>query len=172
MNRAEIRENLDRIDALALEIGQHIPAAQGALTGFRSDLAGLLVVLICAAYENCIKEILNSYAGRQSALFRIYTQNRYEKINSRIDIQDLQSYAKTFHPDLGLKFKSKLKETSEYYLRRASVDIKSSYGQILQWRHIFAHTGARVTTVEEVLRHHGLAKRVLFAFADSFREFP
>ncbi len=170
MNRSEIRETLDRVKALASEVDMHVPD-KPIVTDFRSDLAGLLVVMTCATYETCIKNILYSYAGRHSPFFKIYAENKYEKINSKIEIDDLKAYAKTFHPDLGNEFKENLNRKSKKYLLSANVDIKQSYSQLLRWRHAFAHTGARVTTVEEVLKHHAYAKRVLFIFSDSLREF-
>jgi len=170
MNRIEIRETLDRVQILAAEVDAHVPD-RPIVTDFRSDLAGLLVVMTCATYETCVKNILYSYAGRHSPLFKVYVENKYEKINSKIEISDLHTYAKTFHSDLGKKFKESLNAKSEKYLLKANKDIKQSYTQLLKWRHSFAHTGARVTTVEEVLQHHSYAKRVLFIFSDSLRDF-
>jgi len=171
MNRAEIRDTLDRINSLAAEVESHVPAENGALADFRADLAGLLVVTACATYETCVKQIIYNYAGRHSPIFKIYAENKYNKINSRIDVGDLHAYAKTFHPNLGTLFKNNLSRTCAAYLDRTSVDIKQSYSQMLEWRHSFAHTGARVTTVEEALRHHRYAKRVIFTFADTLQNF-
>lgn len=172
MNRGPIVEMLSRIEALAQEIDANVPTDQPGLIDFRADLAGLLNVTVCATYENCVKAIIHDYAGRQSQLFRVYAQNQYDRINSRIDVSDLYRYAKTFHPDIHRTFKERIASTNAYYLRRTLSDIVVSYGQLLSWRHSFAHTGIRVTTVEEVIRHHRLAKRVIIAFADAFSDFP
>ncbi|MBX7534456.1 hypothetical protein K3175_02150 [Qipengyuania sp. GH1] len=172
MNRAPIVETLARIEGLANEINQHVPSDRPSLNEFRSDLAGLLTVTSCATYENCVKLILQDYAGRQSNLFRVYAENQYDKINSRIDIRDLHKYCKTFHPNISRIFKDKLEKSKRFYLERANSDITESYGQLLKWRHSFAHSGARITTVEEVLRHHQLGKRVIILFSDAFAEFP
>ena len=172
MNRSPIRDALSRIEALASEIDANVAADKPSLTDFRSDLAGLLAVTTCATYENCVKLVIQEYAGRHSELFRIYAENQYEKINSRIDISDLHKYCKTFHPEIGLLFKRKIENTKGYYLRRVRSDITVSYGQLLKWRHSFAHSGARVTTVEEVLSQHRLAKRVIILFSDAFAGYP
>lgn len=172
MNRAPIVEALARIEGLAEEIEQHIPSGRPSLNDFRSDLAGLLTVTSCATYENCVKMILQDYAGRQSNLFRIYAENQYEKINSRIDIGDLHKYCKTFHPAIARDFKERLDKAKRFYLDRTRLDIAESYGQLLKWRHSFAHSGARVTTVEEVLKHHKLGKRIIILFSDAFAAFP
>lgn len=172
MNRQPIVEALGRIDTLANEINENVPASSPRLSGFRSDLAGLLNVTICAAYENCIKLVLHDYAARQSSLFEIYAKNQYDKINSRIDIGDLHKYARTFHPSINDIFKKKLNDCKAYYLNRTNEDIVSSYGQTLKWRHDFAHTGQRVTTVEEVIKFHKLGKRVILLFSDAFSAYP
>lgn len=168
MNRQPLREALNRIEDLAKEIDSNVPSNKPSLSDFRSDLAGLLNVTVCATYENCVKLIIHDYSGRQSPKFLTYTQNQYDKINSRIDLGDLHKYAKTFSPDIHRIFKSKLSSVKDYYLERTSSDIIDAYSQLLKWRHDFAHTGQRVTTVEEVLRHHKLGKRVILTFSDAF----
>lgn len=168
MNRQPIMETLGRIDLLVLEINENVPASSPALSGFRSDLAGLLNVTICAAYENCVKLVLHNYAAKQSSLFEVYAKNKYDRINSKIDIRDLHHYAKTFHPCINNIFKEKLQNYKNYYLNRTSEDIVNSYVQILNWRHDFAHTGQRVTTVEEVIKYHKIGKRVILLFSDAF----
>ena len=172
MKRAPIREALARIDLLANEIDGHIPAGKPSLAEFRSDLAGLLNVTVCATYENCIKSIIQDYAQRQHALFGIYSENQYGRINSRISVGDLNFYAKKFHPKIHLYFKDELRRIKSYYLNRTSEDIQDAYEQLLEWRHSFAHTGARVTTVEEVMKYHRLGKRVVLIFSDAFSSFP
>lgn len=172
MNRQPIVDALNRVDELAREIDQHVPASSPSLAGFRSDLAGLLNVTICATYENCVKLILHEYAGRQNALFETYAKNQYEKINSRIDIGDLYKYSKTFHPQINVEFKNRIAKAKDYYLLRTNNDIVKSYSQILDWRHDFAHAGKRVTTIEEVMKYHKLGKRVILLFGDAFAAFP
>lgn len=172
MNRSDVKAELRRIDRLVAEIDSYAPATNPKSLDFRADLAGLLTVMVCASYENCVKGIIQEYSGRGSPLFRIYTENRYEKINSKIDIPDLRNYSKTFHPEIGKDFDSNLKEVNCFFLKRTKVSIQSRYSQILKWRHDFAHTGNRVTTVEEVVDHHRYAQRVLTTFADSFATKP
>lgn len=168
MNRSPIREALNRVESLATEIDGNVPADKPSLSDFRSDLAGLLNVTVCATYENCVKLVIHEYSGRQSPKFLTYTQNQYDRINSRIDINDLHKYAKTFSPEIGHRFKSRLNSLKEYYLDRVNSNILDSYVQLLKWRHDFAHTGQRVTTVEEVIKHHKLGKRVILIFSDAF----
>lgn len=171
MNRQELNEILGRVGSLAKEVDTYAPESEASASGFRSDAAGLLVVLTCATYETCVKQTIYNHANRFSPHFKIYAENNYEKINSRIDIGDLNRYSKTFNPKIGEDFKSRFKKIRQLYLKKAKKDVEIHYVQLLKWRHSFAHTGARVTTVEEVLEHHRLAKRVIYAFSDSFSGF-
>lgn len=171
MSRAVVREYLNRVDDLAKEVEQHVPADRPEMTDFRSDVAGLLTVLTCATYETCVKQVIYAYAGRNSPMFGIYAEKRYDRINSKIEVSDLKNYASTFHPDLGNIFKENLERFRSNFIGKTSYDIVTKYNQLLKWRHSFAHSGARVTTVEEVLKHHSAAKRVLFIFSDSFEKF-
>lgn len=172
MNRSSVVEALNRIELLSSEINRHVPVDTASLTEFRSDLAGLLNVTVCATYENCVKLVIFDYASRQHEHFRIYAENNYDRINSRIDIRDLYRYSKIFHPEINKSFKLKMDKASKYFKIRTKRDIEKSYSQLLEWRHSFAHTGSRVTTVEEVMLHHRIAKRVILLFADAFSSFP
>lgn len=172
MNRQEVKENLIRVDRLAAEVNENAPPDDTRVLEFRADLAGLLVVLVCATYENCVKQTIFAYAEKQSPYFGVYAQSQYERINSKIDVPSLKKLTKTFHPDLGNQFDRKLKLLKSAILKSHNADITAHYDQILKWRHSFAHAGTRSTTIEEVLKHHHYAKRIIYLFSDCFMQFP
>jgi hypothetical protein len=156
------------VDALVTEIDQAVPPGAAANSDFRSDMAGLLTVLICACYENCVKEIISLHTARRHADFSGYASRRYAKINSKIDIQDLLQLSAFFGDSIKRNFKNDLDNRRDRIERFAKVNIKESYTQILRWRHDFAHTGNRNTTIEEVLKLHVAGKRVIYSFAEAF----
>jgi len=167
MLRSEVDQQLKRIDELVAEIDSNVPVTSGYQSvKLRADLAGLLVVAIAATYENCVKEALYSYAGRQHPAFEGYARRRYAKINSRIAVSDLKSYCDLLEPSLKAGFQAKLSERKKAIAERTGANIESMYAQLLDWRHEFAHTGARNTTLEEASRAHLFAKRVIYVFAD------
>lgn len=167
MLRSEIDQHLKRIDELVAEINAAVPATSGYQgVKLRADLAGLLVVAIAATYENCVKEALYSYAGRQHSAFEGYARRRYSKINSRISVSDLKAYCDLLEPALKVTFQRKLSERKRAIAARTGANIEVMYAQLLDWRHEFAHTGVRNTTLEEASRAHLFAKRVLYVFAD------
>jgi hypothetical protein len=168
MLRTEIDLELKRVDELVAEIDTIVPAASGYQgVKLRADLAGLLVVAIAATYENCVKEVLFSYTGRQHATFESYARRRYGKINSKISVQDLKGYCELLDPSLKTKFQAKLASRKKAIVERTGVNIETMYGQLLEWRHEFAHTGARNTTLEEAARAHLFAKRIIYIFAEA-----
>lgn len=168
MPRADLDVHFDRIEKLVAEMEQYVPPDTKGIAGFRADLAGLLVVTISASYESCVKETLVSYAGRHHIAFANFATNNYRKLNSRISIGDLHGYTGTFDENVSIRFRTLLSDRRRRIDGRIGKNIEKSYQQILNWRHDFAHTGARNTTIEEAVSTHRLAKRVLYAFDDAF----
>ena len=167
MARADIDDILGRIEQLAAEINQFVPTETKSIQ-FRADLAGLLVVAMAAAYETCVKETLTSYASRHHSQFAIFTQNHFERLNSRVALSDLYRYASTFDSSVHHQFGQEVKRRKGAINSRVGKDITAAYALILKWRHDFAHAGIRNTTVEEALATHRLAKRVLYCFDRAF----
>lgn len=168
MPRADLDVHFARIDGLVQEIGQFVPKDTTKTIQFRADLAGLLVVTIAATYESCVKDTLFYFANRHHSSFGSYVFNNYRRLNSRINLDDLNRYCKLFGDNVHKRFRQILTQRSGKLLDRIGKDIGKSYSQILDWRHDFAHEGKRNTTIEEAIVTHKLAKRVLYAFDDAF----
>lgn len=168
MLRRDFDTNFSRVDTLVNEIEQFAPAENLENIEFRGDLAGLLVVLIVATYENCVKNSIVSYANNHHAKFGNFTQNHFKKLNSRIAIDDLYHYTKTFDQSVNQRFKEALKHYKERIFRHTGQDVEKQYQLLLDWRHNFAHTGNKSTTVEEAVKTHRFAKYVLYSFDDAF----
>ena len=83
-------------------------------------------------------------------------------------MNDLYGYTSIFDNLVSEKFKRIINYRKSRLLNRIGKDFTTAYGQILSWRHDFAHAGVRNTTVEEALVNHRLAKRVLYSFDDAF----
>lgn len=168
MARADLRAHVSRIEGLLEEFEIRIPGASPRNTAFRADLAGLLVVLIAATYENCVKDILIRYANSKHEQFGEYVSRKYDRLNSKIKISDLHQYAKDFDPDFQERFKQILSSRKDAILNRANVNICDSYEQILRWRHAFAHEGIHNVTLEEATKIYKYANRVIFCFDEAF----
>ena len=170
MSRLELNSNFNRIKTLVSEIEQFAPVDNTRGISFRGDLAGLLVVLMVATYENCVKNTLVSYAYSCNDKFGDFTLNRFDRLNSRIAVGDLNYYAKMFGKSTHQSFKRLLSSRKERIQNFTGQNVEESYQLLLVWRHNFAHTGNRITTVEEAVRTHRFAKHVLYSFDDAFNE--
>lgn len=166
--RPELTAHLARVDRLYCEIVSAVPNEVQFLD-FRADLAGLLIVSIASAYENCVKETLYAYGDNHSPAFGTYTRNLYAKLSSRIDIKDLFKYAKLCGPPVSSTFRSQFQADKTRIFRFTGYDIESVYTQILSWRHDYAHAGLNNTTVEEAFAHHRFAKHVVDIFDKSLK---
>jgi len=164
MPRRNLIQYFQRIRELKSEIDSNVPLSRPGLALFRADLSGLFVVYIAANYENCVKDSINSYAGRYHVRFGEYTFRNYGKLNSRIAVNDLTKYASNFGPDVERRFKDSLRVANDKELAKSGFSLKKRYEQLLAWRHDYAHAGIKNTTVEEAFEFHSLAKDVLYCF--------
>lgn len=168
MPRIDLDSHFSRIDNLAREINELVPNGGYKQVQFRADLAGLLVVAMAATYETCVKDVLYDFANRHHIVFGAFTQRNYEKLNSRIRLDDLKKYCRLFDDSISQRFKTLLADRKNKILGRSGTNIETSYDQILTWRHDFAHAGIRNTTIEEAIKTHRAAKRVLYTFDAAF----
>lgn len=88
---SEIKDLVDNIDTF-------VPQGAPKNNYFRSDLSGLLVVSLAATYENCVKDIIIEHAENYHPAFGRYAEKQYERLNSRVNLNDLYGYAKKLAP--------------------------------------------------------------------------
>lgn len=167
MSRRDLDDIFQRIDTLESHMANFVPVSARTVE-FRADLAGLLIVAIAASYESCVKETLTTYASRHHEAFGLFTQNHFQRLNSRVNLSDLYKYASTFGNAVHRRFGEGLGFRKRRIELATGKDITAMYKQVLSWRHDFAHAGVRNTTIEEALATHRFAKHVLYAFDDAF----
>lgn len=158
-----------RVEALGREIDRFVPAGTRGADGFRADLAGLLVTTMASTFESCVKDILVDYAGRHHVAFERFSEKQYDRLNSRVNVSDLHRYTKLYGKTISDEFKEILKLRRIRIRARTGVDIEKHYGQVLSWRHDFAHAWVRNTTIEEALTVFNFSKRVIYSFEEAFQ---
>lgn len=168
MHRDTIVPHLERIDGLFDEINTQVLLGSSRVVDFRADLAGLFVVAVAAMYESCIKDSIVTYASQHGYRFEYFAANSFNRLNSRIRIGDLNKYAKNFDVSIHGAFNRNLQYRKEKFDKLIGRGLVSSYDQLLDWRHDFAHAGRRNTTLEEAIDTHRIARHVVFAFHDAF----
>jgi len=116
------------------------------------------------------KQILVAYAATKHVDFERFAERNFEKLNSRVQVKDLINYAELFEKDISEKFKANLKYRKKIILEKTGHSIEARYHQILKWRHAYAHSGEKNTTIKEALEFHLYGKRIVYCFADAFYE--
>jgi hypothetical protein len=169
MPRNDVKIHLAKIDNLIAEINVMVPPSLGySSVKFRADLAGMLVVVMTATYENCVKEILSDFAYRKNKEFGEFARKIFNKINAKIKVSDLYKYCGLFDVSIQKRFKDELKIKKDYFLKRAGINIEMSYDQIISWRHDFAHAWACNVTIEDAAQAHRIGKRIIYIFDSAF----
>ncbi|TCB47046.1 hypothetical protein E0H80_16405 [Acinetobacter sp. ANC 4779] len=161
MKYSDLKDELNHVDYLVNEINRIAPAKENSNLTVRGELSGLLLVAMCAIYENMIKQIMIEYADSVHSDFSYYIEKKYEKLNSKITKKDLEEYLKLFSPRKEKAFKSEL-ERMQKYLNKVHPNEK--YQPLLSWRHSYAHSKTPLTTIEEAYEHHRYAKLIIYAF--------
>jgi Rad3-related DNA helicase len=163
-----IQSKLDSQKKLANSINRKIPddgTPDCALV--RSELAGLLVVSTVAKYERCVFDIIHHYTDNIDQRFSYYAIDRYDRLNSRIKIDDLCKLLRLFDEKKKKKKFLTLKGAEEKRAKRDGYNINTAYNQMLSWRHEYAHRGVTSATIKDILDHHQHAQRIIQCFKKS-----
>lgn len=161
MNFSDLKNELSYIDHLVKELNRVAPASDNQNDVLRGELSGLLLVAICAVYENVIKKIMIEYADSVHGDFSYYIEKNYQKLNSKISKDDLCKYLKLFSNTKAKKFTN---EMLAVQTRLGGVHPNEKYSSLLDWRHAYAHSKAPQTTIEEAYKHHRYSKYIIYAF--------
>ncbi|ELW85350.1 MULTISPECIES: HEPN domain-containing protein [Acinetobacter] len=161
MDFKTLKLELAYVDKLVTDFDRIAPSSNLANTPIRADLAGLLLVAICAIYENLVKQIMIEHADSVHTDFSHFIEKNYKKLNSKIQRKDLCNYLKLFSPSKELVF---TQEMQRYQKMMNGRHPNEKYSQLLEWRHAYAHSKNHVTTIEEAYKHHRIGKLVIYAF--------
>lgn len=161
MDYFELKSKLNHIDQLVNEFDRVAPATESSNLLIRGELSGLLLVAICAIYENLIKQIMIEYADSIHIQFSYYIERKYGKLNSKISKSDLCEYLKLFSLNKEIAFKSEMEKIKS---RLNGIHPNEKYQPLLNWRHSYAHSKTPETTIEEAYKHHRYSKFIIYAF--------
>jgi hypothetical protein len=157
--------------ALADDLIAHLNGVVGAITDplISVKYVGFVAVVSVAVYELAVKEIFIDFADRKHRVFGSYAGSHYRRLNGRITISDLMQQAKRYGDKYEKRFNRKLDEAERKNLRANNLSIRTSYGNIITWRHSFAHEGVvpTTTTYNEVTGAYSAGKEVIHCLAES-----
>ena len=137
-----------------------------------SRYVGLVAVTAVTVYELCIKDIFYRFSQAKHRVFGSYVSKSFERLNGRIRLKDIrEDYLPRFGEVYGKRFGKKLGLAEISALRTIGKSICSSYGNIITWRHEFAHEGNFVSNVsyKEATDSYQLGKEVIRILAESMK---
>ena len=163
MPQNKFEKHLTKVEGLATKMLSH--AGQGSFSDqeFSADVAGFLSIAYAAAFEECIKDIFIEFARNEHKVLHSVISISFDRIDSKIRINDhiKDKYLKQLGSDYRDRFSSQLEAEEKKYNKDKKASIKTSYENIINWRHEFAHKLESNTTISEVQSAYDAAKKVI-----------
>lgn len=128
-----------------------------------SRYVGFYSVSAATVIELSVKNIIVSFAKSNHPVFGGYVSSKYEKLNAKVSLADLDGHIAPFGRIYRERFKKLLDRVERINLKKSRSSLKSSYGNLLSCRHQFAHEGVvpSNSTYAEVKRGFEAGKVVL-----------
>lgn len=129
---------------------------------------GFAAVSAVTVYELAIKEIFREFAGKKNKVFGHFVDKHFRRINGKIGLDVIQNdYLSRFGGKYQKRFNRLISLEENSFLRANRQSIKSSYGNLIAWRHEFAHEGRIPTnaTFFEVQRSYDCGKKIIDVLA-------
>jgi hypothetical protein len=129
--------------ALADDLISHLDTVVPGLDPFlTSRYVGFLCITGVTVFELALRDILVSFATKKHRVFGGFCQDFYERLNGRVTLGDMKSmHIKRFGDKYVNRFVRFLDETETLELRATGRSMRASYGNLITWRHSFAHEG-------------------------------
>jgi hypothetical protein len=137
-----------------------------------SRYAGFLAVAATTVYELAIRDILTSFAEKKHKVLGEFTRRTFERLNGRITIDDINNrYTRPFGEKYIMRFKDRVEETEDLGLRTLRISIRTSYSNVIRWRHLFAHEGEipPYATYDEIRNSYQIGKAVIWCLSEAMQ---
>jgi hypothetical protein len=158
------RDHYRHADDIIQHLDTIVPGLPDPL--LRAKYTGFVTVAAVTVYEMAIKEVLIDFAAREHAVFGVFAESTFGRINGRIRLDDLRKYARRFGQSYESDFLDRLDSASDLHLRRHRRDLRSTYGNLVVWRHDFAHAGRTASaTYQEAVQAYQDGKIVIDCLA-------
>jgi hypothetical protein len=128
------------IDALIRHLDTILAELNDAF--IESYFTGFFAVSSVTVLELSMKTIFLDFATAKHKILANFCNKYFKRINGRISLGDIQdNYLPYFGDKYEKRFKRELDILETRALRTSRTSIKSSYGNLLTWRHGFVHQG-------------------------------
>ncbi|QGX99932.1 hypothetical protein EI983_17320 [Roseovarius faecimaris] len=125
----------------------YLEHVDGVITGLpddfiRSRYLGFLAISAVTAYELAIKDIIYRFSDQKHRALGELARSRFERLNGQIKLSDIRKrHIFSFGKKYCDRFDRELKSAEEAALSSRQGSVKSSYGNLIIWRHNFVHEG-------------------------------
>ena len=151
---------------LADDLISHLNSIMGCVTDpfISSRYVGFVAVVSTTVFELAIKDIFIEFSDKKHKVLGTFTRKYFERLNGRIKYKELKE---THMVRYGSKYVNKyaklIQDADKRYVKAHGIGILSSYNNIIEWRHQFAHEGKIPTTAtyDEVIRAFEAGKEVI-----------
>lgn len=159
---------------LADDLIQHLDFTLVGLNDpfIESRYTGFLAVSSVTVLELSIKTIFQDFSDAKHKVLGVFCEKYFKRLNGRIGLDQITGdYLSRFGAKYQMRFKKRLEQIEREQLQLAGSSVKASYGNLLTWRHEFAHQGVVPTnaTYLEVKRAYGYGKDVMNCLAGCMR---
>ena len=153
---------------------QHLDPILASLNDpfIESRYTGFLAVSSVTVLELAMKTIFLDFAEAKHKVLANFCAQYFDRINGRIALKTIDDdYLVKFGGKYQIRFRRALEKLERQELRNSGASIKASYGNLLTWRHGFAHEGniPANASYREVKRAYGCGKKVMHCLAACMR---
>jgi hypothetical protein len=137
-----------------------------------SRYTGFLAVSSVTVLELAMKTIFLDFAKVKHKILLTFCENYFSQINGRIKLKTIQDeYISKFGQKYNKRFKDNLQKIENMELQVNRRSIKSSYGNLIEWRHKFVHEGeiASNASYGEVKNGFECGKLIMNCLSESMR---
>ena len=125
---------------------------------------GFVCVSAVTVVELAVRDILIEFASKKHRVFGVFCQDSYERLNGRVSLKDLRDlHIKRFGGKYLVRFNKLLAAEERRELLASGRSASASFGNLVTWRHVFAHQGVLPANASYLEAKQGfeLGKQVL-----------
>jgi RiboL-PSP-HEPN len=125
---------------------------------------GFVTVSAVTAFELAIKDIVFRFSDEKHRALGELARSKFDRLNGQIKLSDIRDkHISCFGKKYSIKFDKQLALEEADALKNRQGSIKSSYGNLIIWRHKFVHEGVwpGTATYGDIRRSYEHGKRLI-----------
>jgi len=136
----------------------------------KANYAGFLSVSAITVYELAIKDIFSEFALKKNKVFGTVIERYFKRLQGRIGLDDLKgNHIKLFGDKYLRKFNNKLTIKENRIFATSRISISAEYGNLINCRHKYVHTGSPTLTINEVMEDFQSGKEIIHCLNEAMK---